>query len=68
MERDTTEWRLKFEDSQELIKGMNLKSLERENEVESLKRKLVAMEKLNRHLSQERSALLKRAEEVAENE
>ena len=66
VERDTEEWKAKFEDSQELVKKMNYQNLNREKEYEGLKRKLVAMEKLNRHLSQERTNLLKEIEESSE--
>ena len=60
---DTAEWKAKFEDSQELVKKMNYQNLDREKELEGAKRKLLAMEKLNRHLSQERTNLLKQVEE-----
>lgn len=59
---DTAEWKAKFEDSQELVKKMNYQNLDREKELEGAKRKLVAMEKLNRHLSQERTNLMKEVE------
>ena len=64
---DTAEWKAKFEDSQELVKKMNYQNLDREKELEGAKRKLLAMEKLNRHLSQERTNLLKQVEDF-ENE
>ena len=64
VERDTDEWKAKFEDSQTLVKKMNYQNLDREKEMEGMKRKLVAMEKLNRHLSQERTNLLKKVEET----
>merc|ERR1719384_2186490 len=63
VEVDTAEWKAKFEDSQELVKKMNYQNLDREKELEGAKRKLVAMEKLNRHLSQERTNLLKQVDE-----
>ena len=63
VERDTEEWKLKFLDSQEQVKSMNTKNLDREKELECLKRKCTAMEKLNRHLSQERTNLLKQIED-----
>jgi len=62
VEVDTAEWKAKFEDSQELVKKMNYQNLDREKELEGAKRKLVAMEKLNRHLSQERTNLMKEVE------
>ena len=62
VEMDTAEWKAKFEDSQELVKKMNYQNLDREKELEGAKRKLVAMEKLNRHLSQERTNLMKEVE------
>ena len=62
VERDTEEWKAKFEDSQELVKKMNYQNLNREKEYEGLKRKLVAMEKLNRHLSEERANLMREVE------
>ena len=64
VERDTDEWKAKFQDSQELVKKMNYQNLNREKEMEGMKRKLAAMEKLNRHLSQERTNLLKQVEEA----
>jgi len=64
VERDTDEWKAKFEESQTLVKKMNYQNLDREKEMEGMKRKLVAMEKLNRHLSQERTNLLKKVEET----
>ena len=64
VERDTEEWKAKFEDSQELVKKMNYQNLNREKEAEGMKRKLAAMEKLNRHLSQERTNLLKQVAEL----
>merc|ERR1719188_2197085 len=67
VEMDTAEWKAKFEDSQELVKKMNYQNLDREKELEGAKRKLLAMEKLNRHLSQERTNLLKQVEDF-ENE
>merc|ERR1719384_2330297 len=63
VEVDTQEWKAKFEDSQELVKKMNYQNLNREKEFEGLKRKLTAMEKLNRHLSQERTNLMKEPEQ-----
>ena len=63
VERDTEEWKAKFEDSQELVKKMNYQNLNREKEADGMKRKLAAMEKLNRHLSQERTSLLKQVAE-----
>jgi len=54
VERDTNEWKNKFEESQQHIQRMNKSNLDREQEFAQLKRKLVAMEKLNRHLHQER--------------
>jgi hypothetical protein len=68
VERDTDEWKAKFEDSQELVKKMNYQNLSREKELEGMKRKCVAMEKLNRHLSQERTNLLKDIEESGKKE
>ena len=47
---------------------MNYQNLNREKEYECMKRKLVAMEKLNRHLSQERTNLLKEIEESEKKE
>ena len=41
---------------------MNTNILDRETEFEGLKRKLAAMEKLNRHLSQERTNLMREVE------
>ena len=42
---------------------MNYQNLNREKEADGMKRKLAAMEKLNRNLSQERTNLLKQVAE-----
>ena len=58
VERDTQEWKNKFDDSNDQVKKMNQLSLEREEELKSVKKKLSAMEKLNRALQKERSDLM----------
>ena len=58
VERDTAEWKDKFEGSNEQVKKMNILSLEREKELTMAKKKLAAMEKLNRGLQEERKGLM----------
>ena len=58
VERDTADWKDKFEVSNEQVKKMNVASLEREKELTMVKKKLAAMEKLNRALQKERADLI----------
>ena len=54
-----SEWREKSEAGAEQIRKMNAKAMESQEELELVKKKLAAMEKLNRTLQKERSELLK---------
>jgi len=60
LEKDTANWRQKYEVSSSQVKKMNTASMEREAEVTSLKKKLETMVKLNKTLSQERTTLLEK--------
>ena len=70
VERDTQEWKAKFEDSNDQVKKMNAYSMEREKELASVKKKLTAMEKLNRTLisSEEQKKEEEEEEEKGEKE
>ena len=59
-ERDTSDWKDKFETSNEQVKKMNALQLEKDKELQSAKKKLAAMEKLNRALQDERTELTKK--------
>merc|ERR1712211_183022 len=57
LDRDTHQWREKYEISSQQVKKMNVQSLEREKEVGQLKKKLESMINLNKTLSEERKQL-----------
>jgi len=57
LDRDTHQWREKYEVSSNQVKKMNAQSLEREKEVAQLKKKLESMVKLNRTLTEERNQM-----------
>jgi len=59
VERECTDWKEKFDGSNDQVKKMNTLSLEREKEFQGVKKKLAAMEKLNRALQEERAKLIK---------
>ena len=61
LESDTTMWKEKFEESNEVVIKMNTAKNNSDVELEATKRKLVAMEKLNRALQAERTQLLDKA-------
>jgi len=63
VERDTDEWKNKFQESQDHIQRMNRTNQTREQEFQQLQRKLQAMEKLNRTLTTER----KKASDISSN-
>merc|ERR1712192_240702 len=65
LEKDTANWRQKYEVSSSQVKKMNTSAMERESEVMSLKKKLESMVKLNKTLSQERATLLEKCKEQA---
>ena len=58
LESDTTMWKEKFDESNEVVVKMNTAAANSGIELEATKRKLVAMEKLNRTLQAERTKLL----------
>lgn len=58
LETDTAIWKEKFEESNEVVKKLNASKAEADRDLESTKKKLAAMEKLNRALQSERSTLL----------
>lgn len=64
VESDTRDWKDKFEASNEQVRKMNTAGVERENELEATKKKLAAMEKLNRALQTERANLLTQTKEL----
>ena len=59
LEVDSSMWKDKFEESNEIVIKLNSKLSEANGDLESTKKKLVAMEKLNRTLASERAALMK---------
>merc|ERR1719340_59106 len=61
LESDTTMWKEKFEESNDVVVKMNTAKASSDVELEATKRKLVAMEKLNRALQAERTQLLEKA-------
>ena len=58
LESDTTMWKEKFDESNEVVVKMNTAAANSGIELEATKRKLAAMEKLNRTLQAERTKLL----------
>lgn len=58
LEADTIMWKEKFEESNDIVVKMNANRANSDRELEAIKRKLAAMEKLNRALQAERSDLL----------
>lgn len=60
LEKDTAQWRQKYEVSSGQVKKMNTTSMEREKEMTALKKKLESMVKLNKVLTEERTSLQKK--------
>ena len=58
LQSDTTMWKEKFDESNEVVVKMNTAAANSGIELEATKRKLAAMEKLNRTLQAERTKLL----------
>jgi len=58
LETDTAIWREKFEESNDVVKKLNAAKAEADRDLESTRKKLAAMEKLNRALQSERSTLM----------
>jgi len=63
LESDTTMWKEKFEESNDVVVKMNTAKANSDIELEATKRKLAAMEKLNRTLQAERTKLLQEAKQ-----
>lgn len=57
LDKDTHQWREKYEVSSQQVKKMNTQSLEREKEIAQVKKKLDQMIKLNKTLADERNKL-----------
>jgi len=64
LEKDTQQWRQKYEVSSGQVKKMNTASMEREKEVTALKKKLDSMVKLNKTLTEERASLQKKIKQT----
>lgn len=62
LEADTTMWKEKFEESNDVVVKLNAAKADSDRDLEAIKRKLAAMEKLNRALQTERAELLKQVE------
>merc|ERR1711953_1169184 len=67
LEMDSSMWKEKFEDSNGVVVKLNASKADADMELEQTKKKLAAMEKLNRTLTAERSQLLKGKKEATEN-
>merc|ERR1719492_43778 len=66
LEMDSSMWKEKFEDSNGVVVKLNASKAGADMELEQTKKKLAAMEKLNRTLTAERSQLLKGKKEATE--
>jgi len=64
LEKDTHDWRNKYEVSSQQVKKMNTQSLEREKEIGQLKKKLDQMVKLNKTLADERTKLNQKIKDI----
>merc|ERR1712025_202136 len=64
LEKDTQEWRQKYELSNQQVKKMNTASMDSEKEVTALKKKLESMVKLNKTLAQERTTLTEKVKSL----
>ena len=67
LERETSQWREKSELSTQQVKKMNTLTMEKDNELSALKKKLESMIKLNKTLSKERSDLMEKVKNQQEN-
>jgi len=67
LESETTVWKEKFQESNEVVVKMNAAKADSDRELEVTKKKLAAMEKLNRALQEERSNLLAQAKNGNQN-
>ena len=64
LEKETSQWREKSELSQKQVQKMNQATMEKDQELTSLKKKLEGMVKLNQTLSNERSELLSKVKKL----
>jgi len=60
LEKDTQEWRQKYEISSQQLKKMNTASMDAEKELSLVKKKLDQMVKLNKTLSEERTTMMEK--------
>ena len=67
LESESTVWKEKFQESNEVITKMNAAKADADRELEMTKKKLAAMEKLNRALQEERSNLLAKHDQNGQN-
>merc|ERR1719205_32282 len=67
LEKETSQWREKSELSTQQVKKMNTLTMEKDNELSALKKKLESMIKLNKTLSKERSDLMEKVKNQQEN-
>ena len=67
LESETTVWKEKFQESNEVVVKMNAAKADADRELEITKKKLAAMEKLNRVLQEERSKLLAAQSKTGQN-
>ena len=67
LENDTIMWKEKFEESNEVVVKMNTAKADTDRELETTKKKLAAMEKLNRALQTERSNLMAQVKAGSKN-
>jgi len=63
LESETTVWKEKFQESNEVVVKMNSAKADSDRDLEATKKKLAAMEKLNRALQEERSKLIAQAKD-----
>lgn len=68
LEIDLQDWKRKYESSNEQVIKMNANGLEREQEIEKLKKKVGTMENLNRALHKERTELLHKVRAIENSE
>jgi len=63
LESETSVWKEKFQESNEVVVKMNSAKADSDRDLEATKKKLAAMEKLNRALQEERSKLIAQAKD-----
>ena len=67
LESETSVWKEKFQESNEVVVKMNAAKADSDRELDVTKKKLAAMEKLNRALQAERADLLAQAKNSNQN-